>query len=277
MWDQVGQLYAYHEDVPAEVRLLKLTEEVGEVADAFIGMHGLNRRKGVCRTRDDLLAELATSAQEARREHHQISKPRNMEQHHVSHGEPRRARSACAARCWRALLTRRRARTRSRCGRGRRGCAGGRTPRASMLEGRGRCRSPRGSLGQRPPRCSRPARGALRAKRAGSAIPVYPLAGTRVTVRLPGWPASRVPVVCASRSCLADVLFSVWPGGGVMGSSSSFARPVPGLAAPEQAGGASDCFRPGAAPVAGTCAGRQSGDSLWPAGVGGRGAGPLSG
>jgi NTP pyrophosphatase (non-canonical NTP hydrolase) len=59
MWDQVGQLYAYHGDVPAEVRLLKLTEEVGEVADAFIGMHGLNRRKGVCRTRDDLLAELA--------------------------------------------------------------------------------------------------------------------------------------------------------------------------------------------------------------------------
>ena len=59
MWDQVGQLYAYHGDVPVEVRLLKLTEEVGEVADAFIGMHGLNARKGVCRTRDDLLAELA--------------------------------------------------------------------------------------------------------------------------------------------------------------------------------------------------------------------------
>jgi hypothetical protein len=38
MWDQVGQLYAYHGDVPAEVRLLKLTEEVGEVAEAFIGM-----------------------------------------------------------------------------------------------------------------------------------------------------------------------------------------------------------------------------------------------
>jgi NTP pyrophosphatase (non-canonical NTP hydrolase) len=59
MWDQVGQLYAYHGDVPAEVRLLKLTEEVGEVADAFIGMHGLNGRKGICRTRDDLLDELA--------------------------------------------------------------------------------------------------------------------------------------------------------------------------------------------------------------------------
>lgn len=59
MWDQVGQLYAYHGNVPAEVRLLKLTEEVGEVADAFIGMHGLNARKGVCRSRDDLLDELA--------------------------------------------------------------------------------------------------------------------------------------------------------------------------------------------------------------------------
>ena len=46
MWDQVGQLYAYHRDVPAEVRLLKLTEEVGEVAKAFIGIHGLNSRKG---------------------------------------------------------------------------------------------------------------------------------------------------------------------------------------------------------------------------------------
>jgi MazG nucleotide pyrophosphohydrolase domain len=46
-------------DVPAEVRLQKLTEEVGEVADAFISMHGLNARKGVCRTRDDLPDELA--------------------------------------------------------------------------------------------------------------------------------------------------------------------------------------------------------------------------
>lgn len=59
MWDQVGQLHAHHGDVPAEVRLLKLTEEVGEVGEAFIGMHGLNARKGVCRTRDDLLDELA--------------------------------------------------------------------------------------------------------------------------------------------------------------------------------------------------------------------------
>jgi hypothetical protein len=38
---------------------VKLTEETGEAAEAFIGMHGLNSRKGVCRSRDDLLAELA--------------------------------------------------------------------------------------------------------------------------------------------------------------------------------------------------------------------------
>jgi NTP pyrophosphatase (non-canonical NTP hydrolase) len=59
MWDQIGQLYAHHGDVPVEIRLLKLTEEIGEVADAFLGVHGLNSRKGVCRTRDDLLDELS--------------------------------------------------------------------------------------------------------------------------------------------------------------------------------------------------------------------------
>jgi NTP pyrophosphatase (non-canonical NTP hydrolase) len=59
MWDQVGQLHAYHGDVPVEIRLLKLTEEVGEVAEAFLGVHGLNKRKGVCRSREDLLDELA--------------------------------------------------------------------------------------------------------------------------------------------------------------------------------------------------------------------------
>ena len=59
MWDEVGQLYGYHGDVPVEVRLLKLTEEVGEVAEAFLGVHGLNKRKGTCRSRDDLLDELA--------------------------------------------------------------------------------------------------------------------------------------------------------------------------------------------------------------------------
>jgi hypothetical protein len=55
MWEQVGRLHAYHGDVPAKVRLLKLTEEVGEAAEAFIGMRGLNSRKGTCHSRDDLL------------------------------------------------------------------------------------------------------------------------------------------------------------------------------------------------------------------------------
>ncbi|HET9898971.1 MAG TPA: MazG-like family protein [Streptosporangiaceae bacterium] len=59
MWEQVGRLHAHHGDVPVEIRLLKLTEEVGEAAEALIGMQGLNSRKGICRTRDDLLAELA--------------------------------------------------------------------------------------------------------------------------------------------------------------------------------------------------------------------------
>lgn len=48
-----------HRHVERDIRIWNLQEEVGEVADAFIGMQGLNGRKGVCRTRDDLLAELA--------------------------------------------------------------------------------------------------------------------------------------------------------------------------------------------------------------------------
>jgi len=59
MWDQIRDLHACHAHVPVEIRVLKLTEEVGEAAEAFIGIHGLNSRKGVCRSRDDLLAELA--------------------------------------------------------------------------------------------------------------------------------------------------------------------------------------------------------------------------
>jgi len=30
MWDEVGNLHAHHRDVPVEIRLLKLTEEVGD-------------------------------------------------------------------------------------------------------------------------------------------------------------------------------------------------------------------------------------------------------
>lgn len=59
MWDHVSRLHAYHGNMPVETRILKLAEEVGEAAEALIGLRGLNPRKGVCRNRDDLLAELA--------------------------------------------------------------------------------------------------------------------------------------------------------------------------------------------------------------------------
>jgi hypothetical protein len=40
MWDQIRDLHARYGDVPVEIRLLKVTEEAGEAAEAFIGMHG---------------------------------------------------------------------------------------------------------------------------------------------------------------------------------------------------------------------------------------------
>lgn len=45
MWDQIGRLHDHHGDVSAEVRLLKLTEEVGEAAEAFsaaVAMTGIS-------------------------------------------------------------------------------------------------------------------------------------------------------------------------------------------------------------------------------------------
>jgi len=48
-----------HED---SMRVLKLTEEAGEAAAAYIGMAGQNPRKGVTHTLDDLLKELADVA-----------------------------------------------------------------------------------------------------------------------------------------------------------------------------------------------------------------------
>jgi NTP pyrophosphatase (non-canonical NTP hydrolase) len=59
VWAEISRLHAHHGDVPVEIRLLKLTEEVGEAAEAFLGIHGLNKRKGVCRSHEDLLDELA--------------------------------------------------------------------------------------------------------------------------------------------------------------------------------------------------------------------------
>lgn len=59
MWKQIGSITRYLGDVPPEVRILKLTEEVGEVAQALIGMNGWNPRKGRHATQADLLDELA--------------------------------------------------------------------------------------------------------------------------------------------------------------------------------------------------------------------------
>ncbi|MFG3714657.1 MazG-like family protein [Micromonospora sp. NPDC047730] len=43
-------------------RILKLTEEAGEAAGAWIGLLGQNPRKGVTHTRDEVAAELADVA-----------------------------------------------------------------------------------------------------------------------------------------------------------------------------------------------------------------------
>jgi NTP pyrophosphatase (non-canonical NTP hydrolase) len=48
-----------HED---SMRVMKLMEEAGEAAAAYIGVTGQNPRKGVTHTQDDLLKELADVA-----------------------------------------------------------------------------------------------------------------------------------------------------------------------------------------------------------------------
>lgn len=58
MWQQIGNLHAYHGDVAPEARVLKLVAETGEAAAAVIGMNGWNRRKGTCATGDDVMDEL---------------------------------------------------------------------------------------------------------------------------------------------------------------------------------------------------------------------------
>ena len=65
VWEAVarstGWLDAHHEPDDAEItmRLLKVTEEAGEVAAAWIGVTGRNPRKGVTHDRDEVAAELA--------------------------------------------------------------------------------------------------------------------------------------------------------------------------------------------------------------------------
>jgi len=47
------------DNVGVEVRLIKLSEEVGEVMQAYIGVVGANKRKGVTHEADDVAKELA--------------------------------------------------------------------------------------------------------------------------------------------------------------------------------------------------------------------------
>jgi NTP pyrophosphatase (non-canonical NTP hydrolase) len=59
MWDEAGRLAEWLGEAPLESQLLKLSEEVGEVAEAYLGMTGLNPRKGFSHTREDLAGEVA--------------------------------------------------------------------------------------------------------------------------------------------------------------------------------------------------------------------------
>jgi NTP pyrophosphatase (non-canonical NTP hydrolase) len=65
LWDTVDELWRWLEanrradgDQEVLLRVLKLSEEVGEVAQAVIGATGQNPRKGVTHTWDDVRSEL---------------------------------------------------------------------------------------------------------------------------------------------------------------------------------------------------------------------------
>lgn len=55
-----GQLY--DSGVTPDWQMLKIMEEVGEVASAWFGCHGMNKRKGVTHEIGDVLKELADVA-----------------------------------------------------------------------------------------------------------------------------------------------------------------------------------------------------------------------
>ncbi len=63
-WASVRRFSAHLDEVNGTsehelaLRLLKLSEEVGEVTEAYIGMVGQNPRKGVTHTREDVAEEL---------------------------------------------------------------------------------------------------------------------------------------------------------------------------------------------------------------------------
>ncbi|AZM78035.1 hypothetical protein D1J63_26220 [Streptomyces sp. KPB2] len=69
LWTTIDDLWKWLEaDQPVRgregllLRMLKLSEEVGEVAEAVIGATGQNPRKGVTHTWDDVRAELCDVA-----------------------------------------------------------------------------------------------------------------------------------------------------------------------------------------------------------------------
>ena len=63
-WPSVRRFAAHLDEVNGTsdheraLRLMKLSEEVGEVTEAYIGMIGQNPRKGVTHTREDVAEEL---------------------------------------------------------------------------------------------------------------------------------------------------------------------------------------------------------------------------
>jgi len=65
MWDTISKIRAWLDassDMPPEllrlIRIMKIAEEAGEVAQAVIGVTGQNPRKGITHTWDDVAVEL---------------------------------------------------------------------------------------------------------------------------------------------------------------------------------------------------------------------------
>lgn len=58
MTDHIDDCASLFPDLTVEFGVLKTMEEMGEVADAMIGISGANPRKGTYATADDLSAEL---------------------------------------------------------------------------------------------------------------------------------------------------------------------------------------------------------------------------
>ncbi|MCP2342971.1 MazG-like family protein [Actinomadura rupiterrae] len=89
MWDHLARLHdGPLADIPEQTLILKITEELGEAVQAYIGVTGQNPRKGVHSTRDDVQKELsdviitagiamiAVAGGDAQRAHTHLNAPR---------------------------------------------------------------------------------------------------------------------------------------------------------------------------------------------------------